>query len=147
MASGGRVFTSYVPRWDMNWKHEAMERLHNYSAMVEAVDNIPRELKRLEMDAVSLPASRTDKPRVNSTPAMGEDRLINNLVKRRELAASHENAKIWMEVTNRALSVLSREEKLILTRLYIRPAHHGASRPTEVSTSRTEVSTGASTST
>lgn len=105
----------------MNWKQEAIEHLQKYDAMVQAVENIPTELARLEQASCGVGAVRTDTPRVRKTPDPGNDRLINNMVQRQALTRSYENARLWVSATDKALSVLAPEEKQILFRMYVRP--------------------------
>lgn len=103
----------------MNWKQEAIDYLHRYNLMAQALENIPQEIRRLRLDSVSTPSARASRIRVKKTPAMGEDRLLNNMVKRGELENAYEQAKIWVRVTQKALSVLPEDERQILTRMYI----------------------------
>ena len=105
----------------MNWKTEAKEKLRRYDAMRLAIINIPEEIERLKTEATSIRSSRTD-----STPVQGggnkrEDALLNNIIERQELERNLQQAQLWVKTTNRALEVLSPEEKLILHRLYIYP--------------------------
>lgn len=105
----------------MNWKQEAIDHLQRYDAMVQAVENIPTELARLEQACCGIGGVKADTPRVKNSPAPGHDRLINNLVQRQELTRSYENARLWVDTTDKALSVLAPEEKQILFRMYVRP--------------------------
>ena len=43
----GRAWTT-ERRSTMNWKREAIDKLKNYEAHREALENIPKEIKRLE---------------------------------------------------------------------------------------------------
>lgn len=105
----------------MNWKQEAIEHLQKYDAMVQAIDTIPSELTRLEQLSQGLGGIRTDLPRVKKSKSPDSDRMLNHFVKKQQLTRSYENARLWVSATNKALSVLSEEEKLILQRMYIRP--------------------------
>ena len=105
----------------MNWKNEAIERLNKYTAMRQAVSNIPLEIQRLEQYCTKLPSCRTDKIRCIATPGRQEDKLIESLIKQDELHRSYENATAWVRTTDHALNTLSPEEKMILERMYIRP--------------------------
>lgn len=105
----------------MNWKNEAIERLSKYTAMSRAIDNIPIEIQRLEQDSVSLRGVRTDKVCRASSPSRQDDVLIGNIIKQELLHRNYENARMWVRSTDRALSVLSQEEKTILERMYINP--------------------------
>ena len=105
----------------MNWKSEAMEKLRRYDAMRQAVLNLPVEIKRLQIAAQSLRGVNSDTTPVKGGGNRREEALLNNLVHRQELCWSLEQAKNWLKMTDRALTALSAEEKLILHRLYIYP--------------------------
>lgn len=105
----------------MNWKAEAMEKLRRYDAMRQAILNIPEEIERLKLDAQSIRSARTDATPVQGGGNRREEALLNNFVHRQELALSLEQAKIWLKTTDRAMTTLTPEEKLILHRLYIYP--------------------------
>lgn len=110
----------------MNWKVEAIDQLSRYEPMLKALENIPWELRRLEQQAADLRSIDFEKSYVSTTPQIGDDRLINNLIKRQALQHALENAKIWVDNTDNALSVLTPEEKHILLIMYIRPAKGAA---------------------
>ena len=103
----------------MNWKSEAIEHLRRYDAMKTAVQNIPDEIRRLEMEAVGIKAVRTDKVPVKNGVADYDDALLNSMVRREELECALNQAKLWVKTTDTALSNLTSEDKLILHRLFI----------------------------
>lgn len=105
----------------MNWKAEAMEKLRKYDAMRQATQNIPEEITRLELAARSIRSARTDGTAVKGGGSKREEMLLSNLVHRQELEWTLEQAQCWLTTTDRALSVLSPEEKLVLQRFYIYP--------------------------
>ena len=105
----------------MNWKAEAKEKLRRYDAMRLATINIPQEIQRLEVDAQSIRAAKTDAPVVKGSGGHREDALLNNLLHRQELLWTLQQAQFWLQTTERAMSALSPQEKLILHRLYIYP--------------------------
>lgn len=94
----------------MNRKQEAAEKLRQYDAMQRARENLPREIQRLRVAALRLREK-------------GEDQalLADNLTQRQELQWTLEETKCWLDVTERALKGLSRQEKHILHRLFISP--------------------------
>ena len=112
----------------MNWKAEAKEKLRRYDAMRLATINIPQELERLRIDARSIRSARTDKTPVSGGGNRREEAMINNLIQRQELAWTLQQAKMWLQSTDRALSALTAEEKQILHRLYIYPEKGGLER-------------------
>ena len=104
----------------MNWKSEALEKLRRYDAMQLATINIPMELKRLSLDAEAIRSARTDTISV-SCGNHREDALINNLIHRQELENTLQQVRLWLNSTDKAMSLLTRDEKLILHRLFIHP--------------------------
>ena len=54
--------------------------------------------------------------------------MLNNIIHRQELAWTLEQAHLWLQSTDRALTALTNEEKLILHRLYIYPEKGGLDR-------------------
>lgn len=105
----------------MNWKAEAMEKLQRYDAMRLAAVNIPEEMERLEIDLQSIRSARSDTIRVSGGAGKREDAILSNIIQRQELARNLRQAQIWLQATDRALTTLNSEEKLILHRLYICP--------------------------
>lgn len=108
----------------MNWKTEATDRLRRYGSVRLALVNLPAEIKRLRMEAQSIRSARTDTTAVNGGGGKREDALINNILHRKELEETLKQVKLWLGATDRAMSVLSPEEKLILHRLLIYPQAH-----------------------
>ena len=47
--------------------------------------------------------------------------MINNIIERQELERALQQAKLWLRSTDRALTALTKEEQLILHRLYLYP--------------------------
>ena len=105
----------------MNWKAEAKEKLKRYDAMRLATVNIPEEVERLELDMQAIRSAKTDGNVVNGGGNRREDALINNIIHRQELLWTLQQAQLWLKTTDRALSALTKEEQLILHRLYIYP--------------------------
>lgn len=105
----------------MNWKAEAKEKLQRYDAMRLATINIPEELERLEIDAQSIRSAKLDAPAAAGGTNRREDALLNNIIQRQELLWTLQQAQIWLKSTDRALTALPPQEKLILHRLYMYP--------------------------
>ena len=112
----------------MNWKQEAVEKLRRYDAMRLATINIPQELERLEIDAHSIRSARTDSATVDGGGNRREEAMINNILHRQEMTWTLQQAQIWLQTTDRALTALTSEEKQILHRLYIYPEKGGLER-------------------
>lgn len=103
----------------MKWKAEAVERLRQYDAMCRAVVNLPEQIRLLKSKtgavASGMPGQIVGCPDVRRR----EDRMVDNLVKQQELQQSLEEAERWVDSMNRALGVLSAEERMILHTMYI----------------------------
>lgn len=104
----------------MNWKNEAVEKLKNYAAMRTSLESIPQELKQLALDAEKI---RTSDPSRISTRGVGtaEDALLSNFVRQQELENALSQAKCWVTGVDKALQTLSKEEHLVLEKLYLYP--------------------------
>lgn len=112
----------------MIWKQEAVEKLRQYEAKRVAMKTIPLEIKRLELNMQSIRSAVSD-----GSPAKGggsgrEDMYLSNIVHREELERSLEQAEIWVSLTEAALELLSKEERLLLDRFYIHPEKCAADR-------------------
>ncbi len=105
----------------MNWKSEAMERLRKYESMLLAAKNIPQEIRRLEELSVAIRSGRADGCAVLSSGSRREEQLIDNMMSRQELAWRLQQTESWIDCMDRALGVLTREERLVLQRFYMRP--------------------------
>lgn len=89
--------------------------------MKAAVQSIPEEIRRLEMEATSIKAVRTDKLSVKSGAADRDNALLNNMVRREELQWTLKQAKLWVKTTECALDKLISEDKLVLHRFFVVP--------------------------
>lgn len=112
----------------MIWKQEAIEKLRQYEAKRLAMKTIPQEIKRLELNMQSIRSATAD-----GSPAKGggsgrEDMYLSNIAHREELERSLEQAEIWVSLTEAALELLSKEERLLLDRFYIHPEKCAADR-------------------
>ena len=54
--------------------------------------------------------------------------MINNILHRQELTWTLEQAQMWLQITDRALTALTKEERQILHSLYIYPEKGGVER-------------------
>lgn len=108
----------------MKWKMEAMDKLRKFDAMRMAARNIPDEIARLEIDAKSIRTAHME-PTVKKEIDPGDDAMLDNLMLRRELSWTLQQVELWLRTVNAALSALTPEEKLVLSRLYINPEKGG----------------------
>lgn len=105
----------------MNWKEEAIDKLHKFDAVRHSLVNLTEEIRRLESEAKSLRGATLDKIPVQGGGSRREDVWLNNMVRRMELQQKLQRNQSWMQCTQRALGALSQKERLILLRLYISP--------------------------
>jgi hypothetical protein len=103
----------------MNWKLEAKEKLQSYPTRRASLSSLKNELRRLEYEAEGL-----------KSPSLGEsvqashgrdDRLVNNLVHRKELEQRLRETELWLGTVDGALSALTEQERLVLRRMYMEP--------------------------
>lgn len=106
----------------MNWKREAIDKLKNYEAHRQALENIPREIKRLESAYTGLRSASTENAPVSGGVGTREDCVLSNIVLRDELKRRLKEARLWTAQVDKTLAVLGEEEKLVLDRFYIQRA-------------------------
>lgn len=105
----------------MKWKDEAIEKLKRYDAMHTAQQNITREINRLKEEAFAIRRADPSATPVRSGGGRYDEQLMNNIVKRQELAWTLKQVKVWITNTDRGLQALSDEERHVLQRLYLYP--------------------------
>lgn len=110
----------------MNWQTVAVQRLKNYEAKKLSLETIAEQIKLLESEFTGIRAATTD-----GTPVAGgntnkrEEMLVGNIAKREELKRNYKIAKGEVTVTEKALEILTEQEKRILYLFFInRPAGH-----------------------
>lgn len=102
----------------MNWKEETIEKLRRLPAMTGALQAIPKELERLELEARML-QSGAGRGRGRPSLRAQENRLLDNLVRRQELERQQTNAETWVGITRQALGRLNQQERELLHMLYV----------------------------
>lgn len=103
----------------MNWKREAVDKLRNYEPHKRAIENIPKEIKRLESIYAGIRSATTDSTPVSGGSNTREDVMLSNIVHRDELRRRLREARLWVSMVDKALAVLDDEERLVLDRFYI----------------------------
>ena len=112
----------------MIWKHEAIEKLKQYGAKRLALEDIPLEIKQLEIGLQSIRSAGPDSSPVKGSSVSREDAMLNNITYREELGISHKQTQLWMKRMDKALGALTADERLILERFYINPEKKAADR-------------------
>ncbi len=105
----------------MNWKREAVDKLKNYEVHRQALESIPQEIKRLESVWTGIRSAVTDSTPVSGGGSTREDVMLSNIVHRDELKQRMKEACLWVSQVDKALSILSDEERLVLDRFYLHP--------------------------
>lgn len=106
----------------MNWKREAVDKLRNYEAHKQALENLPKEIKRLEGTFTGIRSASTEGTHVSGGGGTREDVMLSNIVHRDELKRRLKEARLWVTQVDKALTVLDDEERLVLERFYIHSA-------------------------
>lgn len=115
----------------MNWKNEAIEKLEQYGARRQSLQNIPKEIAQLESANTNIRGITCDSSHVKRSGSGSEDILLSNIMKREELRWALEQAQHWVGLVESGLSVLSDEERSILEAFYIRSEKGAANRLAE----------------
>lgn len=113
---------------DMLWKQAAIERLKLYEPKRLSLKSIPQEIRRLELEMQSIRSATSDGSPSKGGGSGREDMYLSNIVRREELECSLEQARIWVSLTDSALSLLNDEERLLLDRLFIHQEKQAADR-------------------
>lgn len=106
----------------MNWKREAVDKLKNYEAHKQALECLPKEIKRLESAYTGIRSATTDGTPVSGGGNTREDSMLSNIVHRDELKRRLKEARLWVAQVDKALAVLDDEERHVLDRFYIHRA-------------------------
>ncbi len=107
----------------MNWRAEAIEKLQGYEAHCQALEYIPQELSRLGVCATGIRAAQLDgMPRAGSCSSSRENYMLDNITCRDDLQRKLKEAKLWVDIVNRGLSILDDEERLALELCFIHRA-------------------------
>ena len=113
---------------DMLWKQAAIERLKLYEPKRLSLKSIPQEIRRLELEMRSIRIATSDGSTSKGGGSVSEDMYLSNIVRREELECSLEQARIWVSLTDSALSLLNDEERLLLDRFFIPQEKQAADR-------------------
>ena len=106
----------------MTWKREAADKLKNYEAHKQALECLPKEIKRLESAYTGIRSATTDGTPVSGGGNTREVSMLSNIVHRDELKRRLKEARLWVAQVDKALAVLDDEERLVLDRFYIHRA-------------------------
>ena len=102
------------------WKERAVDKLKDYPLQKAAMETIPLELKRLELESTAIAAAQTESVGRGSGNGR-ENRMIYNIIQRQELKRNLEIARQAVAFVEHGLSALLPEEIEALERIYLRP--------------------------
>lgn len=101
------------------WKYKATDKLKDFPLQQVALQNLPEEIKKLELEAYSIKSATGDGTPVKGGGSRREDRLLSNIVMREELKAMLQRAKLSVSMVKRGLDALPEEDRHILDVMYI----------------------------
>lgn len=105
----------------MDYTYFAVQRLKEFEAKKLAIKQIDDELRHLEASFTALSSVSHDKTVGKSGESSREQRLIDNIAWRTELE-NNKRITLWgIEITQRGVEALSKNERRILDMFYIRP--------------------------
>lgn len=112
----------------MDYKREAAEKLRDYEARKHSLERTEEELRRLEAERSRIRSALTDSTPVSGGTNSREEWLVNNIAQHEETVLAREDTLRWIRLMDSALSELTEEERLILTRFYIQRDRGAADR-------------------
>lgn len=108
----------------MDWKKISIERLRDYEARKQSLESIAEQIKTLEMNLTAIRSARTDGiPIRGGNGNKREEMLINNIAMREELQNNYEIAEREIEITEKGLETLTKEQRRVLYKFYISRTH------------------------
>lgn len=106
----------------------AIEKLKDYESAKQALDEIPQEIAQIESSMTSIRSARADVTPVKGGGSGNEDRIISLMSRKEDLERMRNNALVQVRIVDRALSILSEDEKLVLDRMLIHKEKGAAER-------------------
>lgn len=101
------------------WKDRVVDRLRDLGMQRAALEAIPLELERLQIESVSIRGSGVDGVAVKGGGDR-EERMLWNIMQREALERNLEMAGKYVEFVERGLAALEEEEVLVVERVYVR---------------------------
>lgn len=114
----------------MNSIDEVISDLKKLEARRAALTNIPEQIQILENAYTALRAAKTDGDPVSGGTNNRENILIDNIDKRMILKKNYEIIKAEVEMMDRNLAALTKNERLVLTRFFINKEKYAIDRLT-----------------
>ena len=108
------------------WRRQAEDDLREYEAKKKSLENIPDQIRELEERMTSIRSQTADSVSVKGGVGSRDDAYLNNIVARDRLNANLEDNRRFVSRVSNALSILTDDEKRVLTRFYIVPERGAA---------------------
>lgn len=109
------------------WRMDALNELQAHNARKQALVNIPSRIVELEKSMAAIRSSTSDGTPVKGGGSGREDMLLNNITARQKLERSLERTQEAVERVERALKVLTDDDRRILECFFIIPRKGAAS--------------------
>lgn len=103
------------------WRRQAEDDLRDYEAKKKSLENIHDQIRELEEKMASIRSQTADSVSVKGGGGSRDDAYLNNIVARDRLSANLEDNRRFVSRVSNALSILTDDEKKVLTRFYIVP--------------------------
>lgn len=102
----------------IKWKDRTVDRLRDYGLQKAAVESIPMELQRLQLESVAIRSAAVDGVAVKGSGGR-DDRMLWNLMQREDMERNLGMAKQYVAFVEHGLAALEAEEIRTLERVYI----------------------------
>ena len=104
----------------VNWQKVAIEDLRKYECMRQSLISIREKQAALDLQSGAVRSSfRSSEPVSGSGSSGAEDKLISNIVERQRLDCNFQAIEKLVLQVEKALSMLSEQEQLVLNRFYV----------------------------
>ena len=110
------------------WKDRVIDKLRDYDLQKAAIDGIPFEIKRLEIESVSIRSASADGAPVRGGGNGREERMLWNIMQRDDMRRNLDMATQYVAHVERGLAVLDQDEIRVLDRMYIHPERNAVER-------------------
>lgn len=101
------------------WKNWAVNELQSYEARKQAIENISERIRDIEERMIGIRSTGSDSAAVRGGGSGREDMYINCICQKAELEKNLKNDHSDVRQIERALSVLSEDDRMILHRFYV----------------------------
>lgn len=103
----------------MDWKRQAIDDLRKHGQRTESLHSIRERLASIESDKRAIKATSTDTTPVRDGSSRQEDRLLGLVSEQERLKHTYAAAKRLVNLVDKGLSGLEKQERLVLEKFYI----------------------------